>query len=127
MTQDRAQQGQDNTSGHTPLPWKLFNRNGVIAIKSAEKQSHNEIVFWTGFDASHYPEAAAANAALIVTAVNSHAALLAERDALRSALRTAFNYLGNNDPYAVHKARSALEDALSVARHEQDSASGGRT
>jgi hypothetical protein len=65
-------------SEHTPTPWKLFHSNGTIAIKNPRsRSSHNEIVFWTGFDASHYPDLALANARFIVNAVNAHDALLA--------------------------------------------------
>lgn len=74
-------------SEHTPTPWSLFDLNGVLAIKNPRSDaSHNEIVFWTGFDASHYPKQARANAAFIVTAVNNH-------DALVNALRNARNYI----------------------------------
>jgi DNA-binding NarL/FixJ family response regulator len=61
----------------TRTPWALFHSNGVIAIRNPRsRSSHNEIVFWSGFDASHYPKQALANATLIVKAVNSHDDLL---------------------------------------------------
>lgn len=40
-------------------------------------------------------------AALTVEAVNAHAALIAERDALRAALRLAFDWLDLSDPTAT--------------------------
>lgn len=68
---------------HTPAPWELFNKNGTIAIKNPRsRKSHNEIVFWTGFDASHYPEKALANATHIVRCVNIHSALVAALQAI---------------------------------------------
>ena len=58
---------------HTPTPWELFDDSGVTAIINPRAcSSKREIVFWTGFDASHYPKQAKANAAFIVKAVNNH-------------------------------------------------------
>lgn len=60
-------------SKHTPTPWELFDCNGVVAIRNPRaRSSKSEIVFWSGFDASHYPKKARANAAFIVQAVNNH-------------------------------------------------------
>jgi len=63
---------------HTPTPWELFDCNGVVAIRNPRaRSSKSEIVFWSGFDASHYPKQASANAAFIVEAVNNHETLKA--------------------------------------------------
>ena len=45
----------------TPGPWKLYNKNGIISIYANNK----EVIKWTGFDSSDYPEDAIANARLI--------------------------------------------------------------
>jgi hypothetical protein len=64
-------------TSHTPTPWELFDCNGIIAIRNPRaRSSKSEIIFWSGFDASHYPRQAAANAAFIVKAVNNHEALV---------------------------------------------------
>jgi hypothetical protein len=44
--------------GVTPGPWKPFVMNGVRAVMKDDR----ELIKWTGFDASDYPEAAAKNA-----------------------------------------------------------------
>jgi hypothetical protein len=81
-------------SEHTPTPWELFEVNDTIAIKNPRhKSSHNEIVFWTGFDASHYPKQARANAAFIVRAVNSHDALIERAENALECLRNAHDQL----------------------------------
>lgn len=84
-------------SKHTPTPWALFSSNGTIAIKNPRSQkSYNEIVFWTGFDASHYPEQAEANAAFIVKAVNSH-----------DTMMTALQKIADTDQYPDHADTAA--------------------
>lgn len=60
----------------TPIPWRVFNENKLIAIMEAN--SNDEIVHWAGFDSSYFHLDALANAVLIVEAVNNHARLLAE-------------------------------------------------
>jgi hypothetical protein len=56
----------------------------------------NEVVHWSGFDACHFStRRAKANAAFIVTAVNSHATLTARVEELTKALSAAGGYLRN--------------------------------
>lgn len=64
---------------HTPGPWELFNCNHTVAV-TAGPPPKNEVVAWTGFDATNFPKAAVANARLIAAAPD----LL---DRLRSARR----------------------------------------
>jgi len=74
-------------SEHTPTPWAVFGDDDTVAIVNPRGRApKNEIVFWSGFDASHYPKQVKANAALIVEAVNNHEALKAENERLRSEL-----------------------------------------
>lgn len=73
--------------GHTATPWRVFHKNEIIAIMRASKSNHhNEIVHWAGFDESHFPEQALANAKLIVNAVNERDSLLAEIARLKREL-----------------------------------------
>lgn len=77
-------------SEHTPTPWAVFGDDDTVAIVNPRGRApKNEIVFWSGFDASHYPKQVKANAALIVEAVNNHEALKAENERLRSELEQA--------------------------------------
>ena len=55
---------------HSPIPWKVFADGKTIAIFRGD--SVKEIIGWTGFDSSDFPEQNLANAQLIVQAVNSH-------------------------------------------------------
>lgn len=59
--------------GATARPWTFFGKNGVIAIRASTRGENggDEVVFWTGFDALHFPTQARANTALIVAAVTS--------------------------------------------------------
>lgn len=67
----------------TPTPWKFFTSQGTTAIHVAG--SRVPVVNWAGFDDADRPKAEhAANARLIVKAVNCHADLLA---ALESFVR----------------------------------------
>lgn len=53
---------------HTPGPWVVFARNGVLEIDAV---GPNAVVHWTGFDASAYankPKENLANARLIASA-----------------------------------------------------------
>lgn len=78
---------------HTPTPWSLFRENSLLAIVNPRaRSSKREIVFWTGFDSSHYPKQAKANADLIVKAVNSHEALVA-----------ALQKIADTDKYPDHE------------------------
>lgn len=57
---------------HTAGRLKVYVCNGVIALKSADVSgSKNEVVHWTGFDASHFPEHAEGNARYLVAAWNA--------------------------------------------------------
>ena len=53
---------------HTPAPWKVFDRPGTLSVFAGDKIGRNEVVHWTGFDASHFPKATKANARLIAAA-----------------------------------------------------------
>lgn len=55
---------------HTPLPWQLFDRGKTTAIMG--RKFGKEVVHWTGFDSSHFPTQAKANAEFIITACNSY-------------------------------------------------------
>jgi hypothetical protein len=52
---------------HTPGPWRVFNKNGVISVMSG-RSPKNEVVHWAGFDSSHFPKDRLANARLIAAA-----------------------------------------------------------
>lgn len=68
---------------HTPTPWTLLNDEGMIAVLAGNRDDlKNEVIHWTGFDASYFPKQAVANAAFIIRACNSHDALV---EALREA------------------------------------------
>jgi hypothetical protein len=56
----------------TPGPWKLFSRNGIIAVMRGRR----EVIKWTGFDASDFPDQAGWNAALAAAGPDLYAALL---------------------------------------------------
>lgn len=87
----------DGMSKHTSTPWELFDRNGIVAVRNPRTRSKkSEIVFWTGFDSSHFPKQAKANAAFIVKAVNSH-------DALVKALQQ----ISDTDRYPDHEDTAA--------------------
>lgn len=60
------------SKGYTPGPWELFNKSGVISIYKNNK----EVIKWTGFDSSDYPEDALHNAYLIAAAPDLFAALM---------------------------------------------------
>ena len=81
---------------NTPTPWKVFDRPGTLAIMTSGKPGKTEIIHWSGFDASHFPSQAKANAYFIVKAVNSHAALL---DALKR--------IADTDQYPDHEDTAA--------------------
>lgn len=101
-------------TGHTPTPWALFSESGIIAIRNPRaRSSKSEIVFWSGFDASHYPKQAEANAALIVRAVNSHQTFV---DALQKIADTD-RYPDHEDTAAELReiARTALSSTLREA------------
>ena len=54
---------------HTPGPWRVFDKPGTLAVMGpAKTDQHNEVVHWSGFDSSHYPDQAKANARLIAAA-----------------------------------------------------------
>jgi hypothetical protein len=77
---------------HTRTPWALYHSNGTIAIKNPRShRSKNEIVFWTGFDSSHYQKEALANAAFIVEAVNNYEKM---REALTEIRRQCDENIG---------------------------------
>lgn len=101
--------------GHTPTPWRLFDENGVLAIKSSERQSHNEVIFWTGFDGSHYPKANRANAALIVRAVNSHAELVKALEEIeRGTVAVLLDAELNEQPVSRDVLKAILEQVRSA-------------
>ena len=50
---------------HTPGPWAVFNKSGVVAII---RPDNKEVIHWCGFDSSDFPNAARANARLIAKA-----------------------------------------------------------
>ena len=67
---------------HTPTPWvhyhyPLSKKEGAIdaIMHKGTPSPKNEIVFWSGFEASHFPKAATANARRIVACVNACAGI----------------------------------------------------
>src|ERR1700730_8485377 len=96
-------------SEHTPLPWVLFESNGIISITDGKKRTKTgarEIIKWTGFDGSDYPEHVEANARLIGRAVNSYPGL---REALmESADIGEGSGTLNSLPHIAKIARKAL-------------------
>jgi hypothetical protein len=51
-------------------------RSGTLSVFAGDKIGRNEVIHWTGFDASHFPKAAKANARLIAAAPDMLAALV---------------------------------------------------
>ena len=70
---------------HTKLPWRVFDMNGTIAIMAGKLERHNEVIHWAGFDASHFPADAPANAAYIVKACNAFPDLVKALEAIKQA------------------------------------------
>lgn len=84
-------------SKHTPTPWKVFDKPGTLALMAASKPGpKNEVVHWSGFDASHFPKQAQANAHFIAKAVNNHERLLA-----------ALQKIADTDQYPDHEDTAA--------------------
>jgi hypothetical protein len=108
---------------HTPTPWKLFDEGDTTAILATTKRPpKNEVVHWSGFDASHFSgKAAKANAAFIVRAVNSHDALIKALEQLEEAndklasLRTQKQYLSMLNA-GQEFALADLQDARNEAK-----------
>lgn len=71
-----AAQGQR----YTPGPWRLFNKNRTVAVMAGDGP-RNEVVSWTGFDASDFPKQVVANARLIAAAPELY-------ETLRAAVET---------------------------------------
>lgn len=46
----------------TPGPWWAFDKNDTVAVMKGKR---DEVICWTGFDASHFRENASANAEAI--------------------------------------------------------------
>lgn len=83
-----SDQSVPNVSGHTPLPWMLAeNDRTLIVTQSLDDDGNCTVVA----DVLNYDGMAQlkdfSNAALIVTAVNMHADLLAENARLRLVLQ----------------------------------------
>lgn len=53
-------------------PWRLFHKHRITSVLLAD-DSRQEVVHWSGFDASSFPKAARANAALIAAAPEMYA------------------------------------------------------
>ncbi len=94
---------------HTPTPWSCkYMFQGSHTPKRADIKGppgHREVaaVYWHVVDSDH--ETALANAAFIVRAVNSHAALV---EALEDVLSLYFAASQTPDMNFVNKARAAL-------------------
>lgn len=56
---------------HTPGPWTPFIENNVVAVMKGRK----EVIKWTGFGASDFPDDVEANARLVAAAPDMLAAL----------------------------------------------------
>jgi hypothetical protein len=54
----------DKRMKHTPGPWIIFNKLGVLSVMRGKK----EVVHWAGFDSSRFPQQNIANARLIAAA-----------------------------------------------------------
>lgn len=57
-----------DSCAHTPGPWRAFISNGVIAVVTGRRRSHKgpkEVIKWTGFEGSDFPQHAIANSFLI--------------------------------------------------------------
>jgi hypothetical protein len=90
-------------SAHSPLPWMLTEHKAVVSVTPVRR-----IVIVETASTKRQ----AADAELIVEAVNEHASLLAERDALRSALERQ----ANNDWLYPNEFRNAARDALAQSK-----------
>ena len=95
-------------AAHTPGPWRLFNSNGVLCVKSSDPDSKNEVVHWSGFDGSHYPKATVANARLIAAAPD-----------LLKALKTLLRFCdaGSSQETDWERAVAAARDTLRRVRN----------
>lgn len=78
----------------TPGPWELFNKNGIISIYKKNK----EVIKWTGFDSSDYPESATANAKFILLADHHFDALV---EALEAACARCRDCGGSGTAYTM--------------------------
>jgi hypothetical protein len=74
----------EQTGTHTPTPWRVTDTHPSRAVLNILDEDGEEVACCY----SHI-DAFEANAAFIVECVNSHAALLAQRDALVAALENA--------------------------------------
>ena len=91
----------------TPAPWRLFNKNGTVAvIADAKPAPHNEVISWTGFDASDFQKQNVANARLIAAAPE-----------LYEALEAVAPYFAGEHAYD-HPHCAQLRAALAKARGE---------
>lgn len=72
---------------YTPLPWRVIREDGKIAIGTDEHEPWFIADMTEGARDIGDPEPIEANAALIVTAVNTHPALLARVAELEAALQ----------------------------------------
>lgn len=96
---------------HTSTPWELFDRCDTLSIRNPRAHSSkSEIVFWTGFDSTHYPKQARANAAFIVKAVNNHDALV-NALALAEAVLNEYAIKNGGQIEALLPIRKALAEA----------------
>lgn len=94
---------------HTPTPWRVFDMNGTIAIMAGKLERHNEVIHWSGFDASHFPDDVAANAAFIVKAVNNH-------DKLVQALQDVLECTGSKTTPEIVRAIHLLTDLIGASK-----------
>jgi hypothetical protein len=111
------------SSGHSKLPWHVKNEE---AIKVADSKGDSILsMYHTHLKGRRPINEVEANAALIVEAVNSHAALkarVAELEEALRALRLQALQSSVNDPAnewgleALHQANAALSHAGPVAR-----------
>jgi len=91
---------------HTPGPWKPFVNNSVVAVMKGG--SRKEVIKWTGFDGSDFPNDVEANARLIAAAPDLLAALKLVDYDVRHHLRNDDIGTALIRPHAVKAVRDAL-------------------
>lgn len=93
----------------TPRPWRVHANPWPDAIYGGPSFAQSVAQVWC----ADLPDGAA-NAALIVAAVNEREALIAQRDELAAALRDLLNYTGGHDltdaSHPIVAARAALAE-----------------
>jgi hypothetical protein len=107
------EQPQETASEHSPLPWYVKDGKGVMLGSSGKKDSIFICDRSAGTWVAELPagKESEANAELIVTAVNSHAELVAALEQLEQYAASLEMRLNKPEGAARREARTAVENA----------------